>query len=202
MWYWLGWEARGGRKGCYCIVCTKTNLAKNQALAEKRWHVTLTEASALKLDVLKNFDSLLKIQGWGGGTKLRATSLQHPYTLNEQQQCKLPYDTWSSGSWLAMRCFMAVADFWALSFPIPVLDRFKGNYRLREWRGWLKQYQIWGCQRHSRNSCHPAEESQGSGLWRYFQRQANKAKTKVDWSRKWLSASGKGMFESFCFIST
>lgn len=24
-----------------------------------------------------------------------------------------------------MRCFMAVADFWALSFPIPALDRFK-----------------------------------------------------------------------------
>lgn len=95
---------------------------------------------------------------------------------------------------------MAVADFWALSFPIPALDRFKGNHRLREWRGWLKQYQIWGCQRHSRNSCHPAEESQGSGLWRYFQRQANKAKTKVDWSRKWLSAGGKGMFDSLFYF--
>lgn len=81
----------------------------------------------------------LKIQGWGGGTKLRATSPATSYTLNEQWQRELSCtcDTWSSGSWLAMRCFMAVADFWASSFPIPALDRFKGNHRLREWRGWL-----------------------------------------------------------------
>lgn len=117
---WVG-RRGGGRKGCYCIDCTKTNLAKNQALVEKRWHATLTEASALKLDVLKSVDLLLKIQGWGGGTKLRATSLQHPYTLNEQWQRELSCTLWYLEQWFLVGYEVLHGCGWFLSsfFPHP-----------------------------------------------------------------------------------